>query len=156
MDDHPGHPYVADALEPALLGRETLLTFGYLPLRVQWLLEEFGFEPVEARNAVSSFLARPMAFVHVDAGTTLEAHEVSAEKNHDAYDCFYLALARQAEADALVTTDRDFEALCADEPVEYVNPVPDEVLDEFHAPAREAGDVAEEPTGAVPETQIPS
>ena len=133
IDDHPGHPYVADELVPALNGSETLLVFGYLPLRVQWLLEDLGFETVEARNAVNSLIAYPTAFVDSNEGTVREAYEISAAKNHDLYDCFYIALARQAEADRLVTTDRDFETLCADEPFDYINPVPESVLEEFHS-----------------------
>lgn len=132
VDDHPGHPYVADELVPALAGEDTLVVFGYLPLRVQWVLEDLGFDAAEARNAVSTLLDYPMAFVDADAETTRLAHELSAAQNHDAYDCFYLALARQAGADALVTTDRDFETLCAGESVEYVNPVPADVLERFH------------------------
>jgi predicted nucleic acid-binding protein len=131
VDDHPGHPYVADELVPTLRGTDTLLVFGYLPLRVQWLLTDIGFEDVQARNAVSSLLEYPLEFVDVEAATVLEAYEISAEKNHDVYDCFYLALARDADADVLVTTDRDFEGLCRDEPFEYVNPVPEDVLREF-------------------------
>jgi hypothetical protein len=132
IDDHPGHPYVADELVPALRGSETLLIFGYLPLRVQWLLEDLDFETVEARNAVNSLLGYPIECIDSDETTVRAAYEISAEKNHDVYDCFYLALARQAEADRLVTTDRDFEKLCADEAFEYVNPVPESVLTEFH------------------------
>ena len=133
IDDHPGHPYVAERLAPALQGEHTLLMFGYLPLRVQWVLEDLGFSTVEARNAVSSLLQYPMEPVNVTPQTALDAYEISAEKNHDVYDCFYIAVAREADADALVTTDRDFEELCTDESFEYVNPVPDDVLSEFHA-----------------------
>lgn len=133
IDDHPGHPYVAERLVPALHGEHTLLLFAYLPLRVQWVLEDLGFSTVEARNAVSSLLQHPMESVTVTPETVLDAYEISAEKNHDVYDCFYLAVAREANADALVTTDRDFETLCEDEPFEYVNPVPEDVLSEFHA-----------------------
>lgn len=136
IDDHPGHPYVAEELVPALQGEDTLLMFGYLPLRVQRVLEELGFETVQARNAVTSLLRYPMEPVSVTPAVLLEAYEISAEKNHDVYDCFYVALARAAGADKLVTTDRDFEALCADEPFEYANPVPDEVLSEFHSVGR--------------------
>jgi predicted nucleic acid-binding protein len=132
IDDHPGHPYVADELVPALRGSETLLVFGYLPLRVQWLLKDLDFETVEARNAVNSLLGYPIEFIDSDEATVRAAYEISAEKNHDVYDCFYLALARQVEADRLITTDRDFEELCAAEPFEYVNPVPESVLTEFH------------------------
>ncbi|KTG25158.1 PIN domain-containing protein [Haloferax profundi] len=133
IDDHPGHAYVADHLVPALQGQHTLLMFGYLPLRVQWVLEDLGFSTVDARNAISSLLQYPMESVDVTPKTILHAYEISAEKNHDVYDCFYIALAREANADALVTTDRDFEALCKDESFEYTNPVPDDVLSEFHA-----------------------
>lgn len=133
IDDHPGHPYVADEIVPALTGEDTLIVFGYLPFRVQWILEDLGFDAVTARNAVSSLLQYPIEFVDVNDDTILEAYEISAEKNHDVYDCFYLALARNAEADKIVTTDRDFERLCVNEPFEYVNPVPDEVLEQFHA-----------------------
>ncbi|HET7322726.1 MAG TPA: PIN domain-containing protein [Halococcus sp.] len=132
VDDHPGHPYVANELVPALSGEESLLVFGYLPLRVQWVIEDLGFETVDARNAVSSLLQDPMEFVHIDGETTLRAYDISAEKNHDVYDCFYVALARETEADALVTTDRDFERLCENEDFEYVNPVPEDVLERFH------------------------
>lgn len=133
VDDHPGHEYVASELVPALEGERRLLMFGYLPLRVQWVLDDLGFETVEARNAVSSLLQYPMESTAVDQETVLDAYEISAEKNHDVYDCFYIALARQADADRLVTTDRDFESLCADEPFEYANPVPERVLSEFHS-----------------------
>lgn len=132
VDDHPGHRYVADELVPALTGEDQLLVFGYLPLRTQWLLDDLGFDTVDARNAVSSLLRYPMEFVDVDDEVILSAYEISAQKNHDVYDCFYIALARKSNADELVTTDRDFEKLCKDEDFEYVNPVPEEVLEEFH------------------------
>lgn len=132
IEDHPGHPYVSDHLVPALQGDQTLLLFGYLPLRVQWVLEDLDFSTVQARNAVTSLLQYPMESVQVSPDTLLEAYDISAEKNHDVYDCFYIALAREADADCLVTTDRDFEYLCSDEPFEYTNPVPEDVLSEFH------------------------
>ena len=131
VDDHPGHPYVAEELVPALEGEETLLMFGYLPLRVQWVLEDMGFETVQARNAVSSILQYPMESIDVDEAAVLEAYDISAEKNHDVYDSLYVALARRADADTFVTTDTDFEQLCRGESFEYVNPVPDEVRSRF-------------------------
>lgn len=131
VEDHPGHPYVAEEIVPALRGEDTLLVFGYLPLRVQYILEDLGFDAAEARNAVSSLVQYPIEFVGADSATILDAYEVSAAKNHDVYDSFYVALARQIEADKLVTTDTDFESLCSDEPVEYVNPVPSDVLEQF-------------------------
>jgi len=106
--------------------------FGYLPLRVQWILEDLDFSTVDARNAVTSLLQYPMEPITVTPDTVLQAYEISAEKNHDVYDCFYLAIARTADADVLLTTDRDFEKLCEDEPFTYRNPVPDDVLSKFH------------------------
>lgn len=132
IDDHPGHPYVAEELVPALTGTDSLIVFGYLPLRIQWVLEDLGFESYEARNAVSSLLQYPLEFIDIDDKTVLESYEISTEKNHDVYDCFYLALARAADADVLLTTDRDFERLCKDESFEYMNPVPEEILERFH------------------------
>jgi len=132
IDDHPGHPYIAEQLVPALEGDRTLLMFGYLPLRVQWVLEELDFSTVQARNAVTSLLQYPMESIEVTPETVLDAYEISAEKNHDVYDCFYVALARRANADVLLTTDRDFETLCEGESFEYANPIPESVLSEFH------------------------
>ena len=133
VEDHPGHQYIANDLVPALRGEHTLLIFGYLPLRVQWVLEDLGFSTVDARNAVSSLLQYPMESPTVTPDTVLHAYEISSEKNHDVYDCFYIALAREAEADVLLTTDRDFEKLCGEEPFDYSNPVPEDVLAEFHS-----------------------
>jgi len=132
VDDHPGHEYVANELVPALRGEHTLLMFGYLPLRVQWVLEDLGFSTVEARNAISSLLQYPMESPEVTPETVLHAYEISSEKNHDVYDCFYVALGREADADVLLTTDQGFETLCEGEPFEYTNPVPADVLTEFH------------------------
>ena len=74
-----------------------------------------------------------MELVGVGTDTIRTAYEISAEKNHDVDNCFYISLARRADADALCTTDTDFERLCDDEDVEYRNPVPAEVLERFHA-----------------------
>jgi predicted nucleic acid-binding protein len=64
--------------------------------------------------------------------TVLHAYEICSEKNHDVYDCFYVVLAREADVDVLLTTDQDFETLCEDESFEYTNPVPADILAEFH------------------------
>ena len=42
------------------------------------------------------------------------------------YDSFVVALTRAYDADYLLTTDGDFDDLCADEDVNYVNPIPPE------------------------------
>jgi predicted nucleic acid-binding protein len=133
VSDHPGHEYVGDALEPGFRGAATLLVFEYLPLRAHWVLTtQWGIDEESARDAVRSLLDQPLELVGAGRETLLDAYRLSTSKGHDVFDCFYLALARTHDADALLTTDRDFEGLCAGESVAYRNPVPAEVLSEFH------------------------
>jgi predicted nucleic acid-binding protein len=133
VGDHPGHEYVRETLEPVFEGRDTLVLFGYQPIRLHWVLEDMGVSRRQAGNKVCSLVQRPIEWLQVDATLTLDSYAVSSEKEHDLYDCFYVALARQADVDAIVTTDRDFESLCRDESFEYCNPVPEDVLEQFGA-----------------------
>lgn len=132
VEDHPGHEYVRDRLDPGLRGEDALLVSDYLPLRAQRVLAtQWDIDRVRARNAVTSVLNQPVELVAASRETLRVAYEISAAEDHGVYDCFYVALARQHDADALVTTDRDFETLCAEESVAYENPVPDTVLAQF-------------------------
>jgi predicted nucleic acid-binding protein len=132
VDDHPGHEYVAPHVESGIAGETRLLTFDYFPLRAQYLMTaSFGVSTVDARNGVQSFLRQPLGVVSANRETILAAYEISAEKNHDVYDGFIVALAREHDADAILTTDTDFEHLCSGELVDYLNPVPDAVLADF-------------------------
>ena len=92
------------------------------------MITEFEVPAVDARNAVQSFLRSPVKVVSASKETLLKSYEISVEKNHDAYDCFFVSLARSQDADAVLTTDTDFEKLCEDEEFRYLNPVPDSVL----------------------------
>jgi len=104
-----------------------LLVFDYYPLRAQYLMtSHFGVDDVAARNAVQSLVHSPARVVGATETMLLDAYEISAAKNHDVYDAFILALARAYDADYLITTDSDFDDLCADEAVTYANPVPAE------------------------------
>lgn len=64
-----------------------------------------------------------------DPDTVLATHDVSAERD---YDAFYAPLARAHDADVILTTDREFEWPCEDEPFDYLNAVLEEVLERFH------------------------
>ncbi|MFB6309480.1 MAG: type II toxin-antitoxin system VapC family toxin [Haloarculaceae archaeon] len=126
-DNHPAHDDVFPWIQRALDGPNTLLVFDYYPLRAQYLMvDQFGVEPTAARNAVQSLIQSPARIVSATATTLLTAYEISADKNHDVYDTFLLALADDTDADHLLTTDTDFADLCDGEPVSYVNPVPDD------------------------------
>jgi predicted nucleic acid-binding protein len=126
-DDHPAYEDVSPWIRDALDGPNVLLVFGYYPFRAQYLMtNQFGVDTVAARNAVQSLVRSPARIVGATETTLLDAYEISAEKNHDVYDSFLVALAREYEADYLITTDSDFDDLCEGEHATYVNPIPAE------------------------------
>lgn len=134
VSDHPGHEYVRDAVEPGLAGESRLYVYDYLPLRAHWILTaKWGISHADGADAIASLLEQPVDLVDAGRETIRRAYDLSARRDHDVFDCFYLALADSCGADALVTTDTDFDALCRDEDVTYENPVPEEVLASFHA-----------------------
>lgn len=129
-EDHPAHDDVYPWIRDALDGPNVLLVPDYYPLRAQYIMtNNFGVDTVDARNAVQSLLQSPARIVAASGETLLDAYDVSAEKNHDVYDSFVLALADAYEVDYLITTDTDFDGLCDGEDVQYVNPVPDSKRD---------------------------
>lgn len=133
LSDHPGHEYVFPHVRRGFEGETTLLVFDYFPFRAQYVLTEwYGVEEHRARNAVQRFLRQPVRIVSADHGAILDAYEVSAETDHDVYDSFVVSLARHHDTDTLLTTDTDFDGLCDGEAFDYLNPVPTEVLAEFH------------------------
>lgn len=126
-DDHPAYEDVYPWIQNALDGPNVLLVFDYYPLRAQYLMtSNFGVAAVDARNAIQSLVRSPARIVSATETTLLEAYDISAEKNHDVYDSFILALARSYDADYLITTDGDFDDLCDGEDTKYVNPIPTE------------------------------
>lgn len=129
-DDHPAYEDVYPWIEEALDGPNALLVFDYYPLRAQYIMtKQFGVQPVDARNAIQSLVQSPARIISATDTTVLEAYEISAEKNHDVYDAFLLALARSYDADYLLTTDTDFDKLCETEDVTCQNPIPAEKRD---------------------------
>ena len=88
------------------------------------MTNNFGVDAAAARNAIQSLVRSPARIVGATETTLVEAYEISAEKNHDVYDSFIIALARAYNADYLITTDGDFDDLCEGEDVRYVNPIP--------------------------------
>jgi predicted nucleic acid-binding protein len=131
-DDHPAYEDVSPWIQDALDGPNVLLVFDYYPLRAQYIMtSKFGVETVAARNALQSLVRSPARIVGATETTLLDAYDISAEKNHDVYDSFIVALAREYDADYLITTDDDFDELCDDEPVKYVNPIPTEKRDKL-------------------------
>ena len=125
-EDHPAHEDVYPWIQDALDGPNALLVFDYYPLRAQYLMtSNFRVDATAARNAIQSLVRSPARIVSATETTLLEAYEISAEKNHDVYDSFILALGRTYDADYILTTDSDFEELCDGEDIQYANPIPD-------------------------------
>jgi len=126
-DNHPAYDDVYPWIQEALDGPNTLLVFDYYPFRAQYIMtSNFGVDAVEARNAIQSLVQSPARIVSATENTITDAYEISAEKNHDVYDSFVVALARSYDADYLLTTDDDFDELCDGEEVKYANPIPAE------------------------------
>ncbi len=126
-DDHPAYDDVYPWIQDAIDGPNVLLVFDYYPLRAQYLMtSNFGVDATAARNAIQSLVRSPARIIGATETVLLEAYEISAEKNHDVYDSFILALTRAYDADYLITTDGDFDDLCEGEDVKYVNPIPPE------------------------------
>lgn len=124
-ENHPAHEDVYPWIRNALDGPNVLLVFDYYPFRAQYIMtNDFGVDRVDARNAVQSLVRSPARLVGATESTLLEAYDISAERGHDVYDSFILALARAHDAEYLVTTDRDFDDLCDGEDVTYANPIP--------------------------------
>lgn len=133
LGDHPGHEYVFPHVRDAFEGKSTLLVFDYFPFRAQYVLtKHYGVAKHRARNVVQQFVRQPMELVSADREAILDSYELSAEYDHDVYDCFLVSLSRHHEVDAILTTDSDFEELCDGERFEYRNPVPEDVLVRFH------------------------
>lgn len=126
-DDHPVNEDVYPWIQDALDGPNVLLVFDYYPLRAQYLMtNSFGVAATDARNAIQSLVRSPARIVSATEKTILDAYEISAQKNHDVYDSFLLALARSYDVDYLLTTDSDFAELCDGDEVKYVNPIPED------------------------------
>jgi predicted nucleic acid-binding protein len=129
-DDHPAYDDVYPWIKDALDGPNALLVFDYYPFRAQYIMtQQFGVDSVDARNAVQSLIQSPARIISATDTALLDAYDISAEKNHDVYDAFLLALARSYDADYLLTTDTDFDELCEAEDVTYQNPIPAEKQD---------------------------
>lgn len=131
-DDHPAYEDVRPWLTDALDGPNVLLVPDYYPLRAQYIMTaNFGVAETDARNAVQSLVRSPARIAGASDTVLLDAYEISAEKQHDVYDSFVLALALANDVTYLVTTDSDFDRLCENEPVTYRNPIPEDKLEKL-------------------------
>ncbi|MGC9095490.1 MAG: type II toxin-antitoxin system VapC family toxin [Candidatus Bathyarchaeia archaeon] len=134
VSDHPGNEYVSPIVEDGLSGAYTPLILDILPVRAYWIMtERWGCDRAESAKAVKHFVEnydRPHYYC-LQRQTLARSFELSEKLRHSVYDCVYLAAAMQENASAILTTDTDFEKLCKNLNLQYINPVPKEVLKRF-------------------------
>ena len=134
VKDHPGNEYVSPVVEEGLRGAFIPLVMDILPIRAYWIMtKKWECPEKESAEAVEYFVKaydRPR-YPCLRRETLLESFRLAKKLRHDVFDCIYLAFALQEDAKAIVTTDTDFEQLCKQTGLEYVNPVPKEVLKQF-------------------------
>ena len=132
---HPGFEFVSPIVEQGLRGAYIPLIMDFLPMRAYWIMtRRWGLSDGDCRSSVVHFLnAYDMPrYVSLSRETIKRGFQLAEDLNHDVFDCMYLALALQEKAIGIVTTDGDFEKLCNPLGLEYINPVPREVLKRFN------------------------
>jgi len=134
VKDHPGNDYVSSIVEEGLRGAYVPLVMDILPVRAYWIMtRRWRCPEKESADAIKHFIKaydRPQ-YSSLNKDTLLESFRMAEELKHDVFDCVYLAFAMQERANAIITTDTDFERLCKLVRLEYINPVPSEVLKRF-------------------------
>jgi predicted nucleic acid-binding protein len=134
VKDHPGNKYVSSVVEEGLRGAYVPLVIDILPIRAYWIMtRRWGCPQRESVEAIEHFIRtydRPR-YPSLQKQTIVESFRLANRLKHDVFDCVYLAFALQESAKAIITTDTDFERLCTHAGLEYVNPVPKEVLKNF-------------------------
>ncbi len=134
MEDHPGNKYVSPIVEEGLRGAFIPLIMDVLPIRAYWIMtKKWRCPEKKSAEAIEHFLKsyeKPQ-YPSLKKQTIIESFRLAKELKHNVFDCVYLAFALQEGASAIITTDTDFEGLCKHVGLEYINPVPIEVLRRF-------------------------
>ncbi len=134
VKDHPGNEHISEVIERSLKDLKDILIMDYLPMRAHWVMtSKWGVDEKASREAIKSLLDSQIKIVKASKSTIIDSFSISNEKGHDIYDSFYISLARQENADYILTTDTDFKELCRDEDFDYLNPVPDRILKKFQS-----------------------
>jgi len=134
VEDHPGNQYVSPVIEEGLRGAFIPLIMDILPIRAYWVMtKKWSCTKKESAEAIKHFVReynRP-EYCCLNRRTITESFKLAEQIKHDVFDCVYLSLALQEGASAIITTDTDFERLCKRVNLNYINPVPIDVLKRF-------------------------
>ncbi len=136
VEDHPGFSYIKKLMDEGLTGAFKIIIPEILPFRAFWILTtKWGIDKQLAKEIILEFVKNYSIPIYagLKRDTIIEAFKYSNELNHDIYDCYYLALAKQENATSILTTDTDFDKLCKKIGLNYENPVPLDILKKFSA-----------------------
>jgi predicted nucleic acid-binding protein len=134
VKDHPGNTFVSPVVEEGLRGAYIPILMDILPIRSYWIMtKKWGCPRTESAEAVSHFIRAydRVRYAGLQKETIVESFGLAEKLKHDVFDCAYLAFALQERAKAIVTTDTDFGRICSQVGLEYINPVPKNVLKRF-------------------------
>jgi len=133
VENHPGNKYISTIIDNAISKNIELIIFDFLPFRVYWILtSKWKVQKQDAKEAIVSFLKLPnLKLVPLSKQDILEAFKKAEAIKHDVYDMTYIILAKKTNATGIITTDTDFENLCKNENLQYINPVPKNILKKF-------------------------
>ena len=131
---HPGFEHVSTVVESGLRGAYVPVVLDILPLRAFWIMSRrWGLPEKDCSASIEHFVRTYDVPQYSALGreAILKGFKLAEELKHDVFDCMYLALALQEKAAGVITTDTDFEKLCNQVGLKYINPVPKEVLKRF-------------------------
>jgi len=133
VENHPGYPYVSELIDSMISQGTKLILFDFLPFRVYWIMtSKWKIPKNEAADSISSFLNIPnVSLICLETRDILHAFKLAKELHHDVYDIVYLVLVEKTSANGIITTDTDFKTLCEKIGIEYINPVPKNILKKF-------------------------
>ena len=109
VEDHPGFKYINYIIENGIKGEYKLLIPEILPFRAYWILTtKWGIEKQKAKEIIFDFVRQysSPSYVGLKRESIIQANIFSNDYNHDIYDCYYLSLAIQENADSILTTVR--------------------------------------------------
>ena len=134
VENHPGNKYVKETIDFGIENKIEFILFDFLPLRVYWILTtKWGAEKRSSQEAIISFLDLPnIKLVSVDKEDIQKAFTMAKKINHDVYDLIYAVIALKTNSNGIITTDTDFKKICAHTNLEYINPIPKNILRRFH------------------------
>lgn len=134
VEDHPGNKYVSPIVEEGLRGAFIPLIIDILPVRAYWVMtKKWNCGKKESADAVKHFVGeydRPQ-YCCLSRQTITESFKLAEKLKHDIFDCVYISLALQEGASGIITTDTDFQRLCKHVELNYINPVPMNILKRF-------------------------